>query len=164
MATPQQKLIRDGDYMTEKTTQQPLGVASDLNAELDACETLTFKFDNGELSSVYEKRPLCLFIQDRDRKKGFFHVIGFDDRLGRRKGFIIERSNKGTYAIHLILSFTGFKKRQFKFCFGENCITDYPMYWCRITWRTTLWWKMAGFKRFFGTLEARCGVNAESVR
>lgn len=29
---------------------------------------------------------------------------------------------------------------------------------------TTLWWKMAGFKRFFGTLEARCGVNAESVR
>jgi hypothetical protein len=34
-AAPQQNLINDGDYMTEKKTQQPLGVASDLNAELD---------------------------------------------------------------------------------------------------------------------------------
>ncbi len=42
------------------------------------------------------------------QKKGFFHIIGFDDRLGRRKGFIIERiTHKKTYAIHLILSFTG---------------------------------------------------------
>ena len=28
-------MINDGDYMTDEKTQQPLGVASDLNAELD---------------------------------------------------------------------------------------------------------------------------------
>ena len=33
-AAPQQFLINDGDYMTDEKTQQPLGVASDLNAEL----------------------------------------------------------------------------------------------------------------------------------
>ena len=34
MWQPEQTLINDGNYMTEKTTQQPLGLASDLNAEL----------------------------------------------------------------------------------------------------------------------------------
>ena len=29
-------MINDGDYMIDEKTQQPLGVASDLNAELDA--------------------------------------------------------------------------------------------------------------------------------
>jgi len=33
-AAPQQTLINDGDYMTDEKTQQPIGVASDLNAEL----------------------------------------------------------------------------------------------------------------------------------
>ena len=33
-AAPQQTFINDGDYMTDEKTQQPLGVASDLNAEL----------------------------------------------------------------------------------------------------------------------------------
>jgi hypothetical protein len=35
-------LINDGDYMTDEKTQQPLGVASDLIAELD-----TFSEENG---------------------------------------------------------------------------------------------------------------------
>ena len=39
-------MINDGDYMTEKTTQQPLGVASDLNAELDCV------FDYGKRTGV----------------------------------------------------------------------------------------------------------------
>lgn len=34
--SPQQLLINDGDYMTVEKTQQSVGVASDLNAELDA--------------------------------------------------------------------------------------------------------------------------------
>ena len=33
-------MINDGDYMTDEKTQQPLGVASDLNAELDIDEVL----------------------------------------------------------------------------------------------------------------------------
>ena len=35
-AAPQQTFINDGDYMTDEKTQQPLGVASDLNRELEA--------------------------------------------------------------------------------------------------------------------------------
>jgi len=34
-AAPQQFLINDGDYMTDEKTQQPLGVASHLIAELE---------------------------------------------------------------------------------------------------------------------------------
>jgi hypothetical protein len=37
-------MINDGDYMTEKKTQQPLGVASDLNAELGIFDNIT-EFD-----------------------------------------------------------------------------------------------------------------------
>ena len=35
-AAPQQNLINDGDYMTDEKTQASAGVASDLNAELEA--------------------------------------------------------------------------------------------------------------------------------
>ena len=120
--------------------------------------------EDGKVISEYQEKSKCLFVQNKDRKKGFFHIIGFDARLGRRKGFIIERSNKKTYAIHLILSFTGFKKQQFALGFSKEYIQDYPLYWCRITWRTPLCWKILTHKRLFGSFEFRRGINAESLR
>ena len=40
-AAPQQTLINDGDYMTDEKTQQSIGVASDLNAELDTIKEVS---------------------------------------------------------------------------------------------------------------------------
>jgi len=112
----------------------------------------------------YQEKTRCLFVQDKDRKKGFFHVIGVDDQIGRRKGFLIERSNKKTYVIHLILSFTVVKKQQFAIGFSKEYIQDYPLYWCRITFRTPLWWENLSNKRLLGSFEFRCGLNAETLR
>ncbi len=51
-AAPQQTLINDGDYMTDEKTQQPLGVASDLNAELGLTPNIEIKYSEEQQKMI----------------------------------------------------------------------------------------------------------------
>lgn len=104
-----------------------------------------------------------LFVREQDRRPGLFHVIEPEGILGRRKGFIFERANGATYAVHLILSATGKTKREFIYDFSRRKMQDFPHYWVRFTWRLPAWWFDIGERRIFGSVDAARGVTAESL-
>jgi hypothetical protein len=71
---PQQTLINDGDYMTDEKTQQPLGVASDLNAELDCCFTQI-------IQTLKDYNATSIFNVPETIKNGFIDFVETNHEL-----------------------------------------------------------------------------------
>jgi hypothetical protein len=123
------------------------------------------------LSCSYQTRDEITYIQPYDRPPGFFHVVEYDGRLGRRKGLILAKGTDGvTYTIHLVFSYTMPYKRKFEFGLGKHRqeIMDFPNYWMRITWRhpaCEFWpsWFPSWLGKIIGSFDYACGVTGETL-
>lgn len=72
-AAPQQNFINDGDYMTDEKTQQPLGVASDLNAELEPTKVYDVRQFVQSIEKIWPE--IILSTQNKEHALEFYDEV-----------------------------------------------------------------------------------------
>jgi hypothetical protein len=99
---------------------------------------------------------------------GCLHVIDLDERIGLRRGLIIERRKGITYIIHLILWVISHNRKELDVDYRRTRILDYPVYWLRLSWYLPASVKLPNVHPRFrlayllGILDGAMGINAKS--
>lgn len=106
-------MINDGEYMTEKITQQPLGVASDLNAELGILKNENERLIKclkkaNEQAEEFERKFYLLEIESEILKQDSMLLSFLEDH----KQYVLGFAPSGDWS--------AFEMRTRKTCYGKT--------------------------------------------